>query len=75
MLFPQNDFFFKILDDMKVFDFSFLVQRFNMCKSSKRIKSMRGITFSEMKLLSSSYCILIHVLIHVCIVDVFDCKC
>ena len=32
MLFPQNDFFFKTLDDMKVFYFSFLVQRYRRVK-------------------------------------------
>ena len=39
MLFPQNDFFFKTLDDMKVFYFSFLVQHF---KSVKKILKPAG---------------------------------
>ena len=40
MLFPQNDFFFKTLDDMKVFYFSFLVQRY---KSVKKIMKPAGV--------------------------------
>ena len=39
MLFPQNDVFFKTLDDMKVFYFSFLVQHF---KSVKKILKPAG---------------------------------